>query len=610
MPAPVNDLVSNATVITSIPFSVTGFDNTDATESIDDPIPVVAGAAVFKTVWYKYTPASDVSVKFIMTDFPDVGFWIGTGTIGSLVEFVSWDDHLPVSLIGGTTYYIMLFSYTNAGFTFDFSFDTTTEPTNQLLPLAQDLGTTLPVNLTPSMTDVDVWVPNRYLWYKYTGQVGDTVIGFFAFGDLIGFDPTTFLYTNTGADWLSPDPWTGVSTQVFGTNVPVQFPVVPGTTYYIRVGKSSAGALTNTITINAQRAPGSTVPAGSIFINDDTPDLPAGLFSASTGAALGFVYPFPSGEGGDTLASGVIAVTDDVNAKIKVYSSNFVLLSTLDWSLVNSSARIRTSFGQNKFYVGVAGSGAVHAQIKTVDAAGAFGPTTWTLPAAGLTAHAVKEDGSVLYYTGNGGSSNSQIARWDLVNDIAMSDLVAALVNYVIYDILVLSDDSLVVLYMHGGTKDIIIKNFSSAGTLLHTYSLGTAWIGTPTPHLTYALDSPNSFWFWGHLTGGSFGMSRFQNIKVSDGSNIVTFDIPEYVQGAYSLAPTATPSARFGPAFSCPLMITRASYSPSAAASLSGIYFINPGKTDDTVYLDASVGTTEVRKIPDPFIKTGALGN
>jgi hypothetical protein len=112
---------------------------------------------------------------------------------------------------------------------------------------------------------------------------------------------------------------------------------------------------------------------------------------------------------------------------------------------------------------------------------------------------------------------------------------------------------------------------------------------------MAYALDNPNSFWIWEHLTGADDGLSKFSNIKCSDGSTITTFTIREFEDGAYNGIATATPDASFGPSFSCPFFIL-----PVAAPTTGTITVIKV--TDPTGSLQSFDFTTTGGLSPSTF--------
>jgi hypothetical protein len=121
VPAP-NDDIANATEIT-IPFRpapVSPFEATPISGDplIDPPSNICNLAPGLETVWYKYTPATNVLVH--MDSFGsnyDTYIVLWTGAIGNLTELACNDDAtylssfqstLDYQMVGGTTYYILV----------------------------------------------------------------------------------------------------------------------------------------------------------------------------------------------------------------------------------------------------------------------------------------------------------------------------------------------------------------------------------------------------------------------------------------------------------------------------------------------------------------------
>ena len=118
-PVPVdNDLIQNAVVINSLPYSrnqsIAG-----ATTTANDP--AVCGSTRYATVWYRYTSPSAQTVR-VTTAGSNYDTLVGiyTGTAGSLTQVACNDDvayptdvtsDVSFSATAGTAYYIMVASY-------------------------------------------------------------------------------------------------------------------------------------------------------------------------------------------------------------------------------------------------------------------------------------------------------------------------------------------------------------------------------------------------------------------------------------------------------------------------------------------------------------------
>jgi hypothetical protein len=111
---PANDLITSPTVIPALPFSDGPVDTTTATTAPDDPDCVGNGP----TVWYRFTPSSDVQVSLDTRDSSyDTTLSAYTGSPGNLVQIACNDDFFGLqskinfAATGGTTYYVMVGAY-------------------------------------------------------------------------------------------------------------------------------------------------------------------------------------------------------------------------------------------------------------------------------------------------------------------------------------------------------------------------------------------------------------------------------------------------------------------------------------------------------------------
>ena len=424
------------------------------------------------------------------------------------------------------------------------------------IPTNQTAATALPMSLDYSLTlpDVDLATPlnNCDVWWSYTAQAGDNVIGFFAYdvGAVASYTPVTTV-------WTGP---TSSLTQYLGigaTNVPVQLPVTPGTTYYFRVRNSSgvAPAAGTSVAVSALRGPAVTSPVGSILINDDTNEFPGAIISQTTGQPLAFIQGMAAGEAGDVLPTGEVLLEHVVDVDLKLYAPDLTLQAVVPY-VWTGSPRIR-AHQSGKWYVGMAGAGfGPNANVTTVLADGSFGPTTWDLGGVGLVGLAANAAETILYYAGIGGSTNVPIKRWDLVNDVGLSDLVAGIATYTNGDIIVLADDTIIAIYYVSPGTACQVLHYSAAGATLHTYTFGAIGGNTYPPRLATALDDPASFWIY-FQDPTNDQIAYVQNVRISDGVILSSLTPSLYSAGTYLGVPTASPD-RFGVSPSCPFMILR----------------------------------------------------
>jgi len=409
----------------------------------------------------------------------------------------------------------------------------------------------LPYLAAQDVTDYETGI-NHTVWYKYTAQAADLLVGMWGYGYFTygQYRPELRVYTVPIA---TPVPYLSIS----AVEKPVQFPVVVGTTYYFEFSPTGADVIPAFLSIEGERTVNLPLLRGSILVNDDTQGFPLIVLSSADGdnynvrSAIDFV---PAGEAGDVLPSGVSLWSDAWNSNLQMYDASFNLITTIA-SDIGFTISIRGNRGNNLFYV-ARFAGSWHWTVTAYDETGAV-VDTWDLllTGQGLDGLAASNDGTILYFSQM--DALTPIRRWDLVNNIALSDLAATAAGGNT-DILVLDDDSIVVANFNYGTGNFTVRRYDPSGTLLNTYNFGDVDFpaGTP-PRLAYAADfSPRSFWVWFHLTIGDSQISRFQHVLVSDGSILASVDSAEYEGGIYEGTATPNPDARFGNSFSCPFVV------------------------------------------------------
>lgn len=431
-------------------------------------------------------------------------------------------------------------------------------PTNINAATAVELGP-LPNSISQR---VDFSGTTYTVWYKYTATFTG-VVGIWAFGDFVVYQPTNEILESDGVtDYLGG---------FFALNVPTQMPVVNGQVYYFEIEPNSGNPSPANLTISGRAAPTLSSASGDILINDDTDFFPAAILSPTDGTVRKFLPGFPAGEAGDVFSNGSRMLFVDSNtAQYALFDQNFNLLTEV--GSAPSGAIISTN-KTSTFYIGNPGIGG-QASVTTLSGSGVPGLTTFTFASAGLTGMAPSPDETILYYTGQNAEANAAVKRWDLVHNTGLTDLVAGLGSgYGTTDIIALTDATILVLY-YGTTTRII--HYNASGSILNTYDFSTINVGT-RPRICRGIDDPNSFWLFAHLVTG---IDRFINVKVSDGSTIVTFDEPEYESGVYQPAATASPLAFFGHSASCPIMIIPAGVTNTGSISVVKLAVSSPDPT------------------------------
>lgn len=409
-------------------------------------------------------------------------------------------------------------------------------------------------------------------WYKYTGTSAFPSLGVFGFGHLTDYEADLEVF--------SPDAVT--SYNIFGLNVPVQFAVSNGVDYFLKFAGGGLFATAN-LTLSVIAGPNSTAPIEAILVNDDQDGYPLIVLSSTVDyEVLKLVSPFVSGEQGDGLPTQTrYLFSNDNDDSFNLYESDLTFLQTIA-SFGTGSPIIRTCLGANKFYGGHASTG----EVRSIARDGTLGAIHNTGNVIGGIA--ASNDETILYNAR--GTANQAIRRWDLVNDIALSDLAAGIANYAPLDILVPEDDSIIVGYTRAGIEHSI-RRYNAAGTLLNTYTFSaTNELGV---RLAYSKDDPTAFWAWFRNT--TTNLMTFKKIRISDGTILVTRIHARFEAGASEETPTATPTALFGASFCCPFVIVSSSVVPG------GLFVVVTDRRSDTN------GTEDTAIIA--FFKTGYIG-
>jgi hypothetical protein len=314
------------------------------------------------------------------------------------------------------------------------------------------------------------------------------------------------------------------------------------------------------------------VPSGSIFTNDDIFDVTGavGSTAGSDYAVLQFFVlpPTASENGGDILANGRFLIVNDDNSTFQLFDGQMALLATVAGLTSSTTSIVRTCLTPQVFY---AAKTPLNGHISRVDGNGAV-TASWVLPGTSLTCLGASNDETIIYVGGNGGSVNTAIKQFNPATSLFGADLAPGLANYTTVDLLVMGDGNVVVIYTYtNSTQPTIIKRYSAAGATLNTYTIGIPTGDRTEVSLFHALDDPTSFWTRVHDMVAD-ATCTFYNIRASDGTILTTITQATYTDGALEIAvPTATPSARFGLAGSCPSFILREAIGPPTPPAPNG---------------------------------------
>lgn len=295
-----------------------------------------------------------------------------------------------------------------------------------------------------------------------------------------------------------------------------------------------------------------TIPAGSLFMQGQDTGFPLStddvsrVYSSVDGSTL---MDIPSSDFDRSDGASPKVLSNGINAvglygadphTVVIRDSALSIIASVDIaSILNANAGNYNfqAIGDNwvdRFYVGGPGGGATPAKFGTVSSAGVIGGMSWQLPVAGLVRLAPNKAETIAYHQGQSSSRNTEIKRWDLVNNVALSDLAARVwtdtsdftIGMGVTGILVLEDDTILVGYFrrsvsNPATDSFFVRRYSTAGATLNTYTISTADI-TQAFTMAKSADNLTSFWIMRGQDGTSTSM---REIRISDGA--ILNDLP-----------------------------------------------------------------------------------
>jgi hypothetical protein len=397
------------------------------------------------------------------------------------------------------------------------------------------IGTAIVITALPYEVTTDPENNFNELWYAYDATEDDEP----CIGAMPKANGTYFPQVSV---WLGP-PGSEVEHPAgfgfYANRRTIMVPVEGGTRYYFRIepGGGSSYSAGQTFTLRVYQAPSESWVIGDIFVPDDTEGFPAIILDPDDGTVKRFV-DIPHGERGDVLPSGYVLTDDGSSTGLELYDPQLEFVT----AVAISGASVRTN-GVDKFYTK---SGAV---LRTVDITGAIGGTTWTLAVSTGSGFAPDRTDGIVYYAASG--ITQPIRRWDLVNDVALSNLAAGVTNYFVgEDMFVLADGTILVRYQKtSGGVDHFIRRYNPDGSTAQDYAFGTTVIN----RMAWAIED-DEIWVW--IQSSLVG--TFKRMSLVDGTFLSTFTQYDFVGGVSEEAPTAFPQ-RFGHSFSCPFLILRA---------------------------------------------------
>lgn len=449
-------------------------------------------------------------------------------------------------------------------------------PTNISFATATDL-TTLPQTITQQADDAGT----TYTLYFHVPAnlitAAITELGVFGFGDLVTYQPTTRVYQ--GPVGTPVQIVRATADQPAALNIPLQVPVVVGTDYFITVTPNAGNPTPAMLTLLVQAAPNASMQAGDIVIPDDTAGsvgdssgFPVVILDPSADHAIRrFINPFSASEQGDVVhdTNSVLMQRDPITPfdvfRLTLYDSAYAVKMYIPYTpaIGNQPPVIRANQTTQTFWVGYFNDPDLYAfSVTPAGIASAVENLGNTF--TGISSIAANPDETILYWVER---NDSLIKRWDLVNGVMLTDLIARDATHRVVDILVLANGELVIGYWKSTvTRDFNVKHYSAAGVLLHTYSFGSDVNTGSSPRLAHSLDNLTSFWAYlapdsGFATTGR--LIHIYQVQISDGSFLTNRTYMQYRRGVLSGAATATPTAYFGASNSCPFWIAGTSTPP-----------------------------------------------
>ncbi len=455
------------------------------------------------------------------------------------------------------------------------------------------------------------------LWYKYVALSTELEMGVFGFGDLVTYLPKLHVETGSVGSLV-----TYLSLGGVGPNDPVQIPIVASTIYYFRFQTNSGNPSPAVLILSLVAAPTSTIPTGTLIINDDTQGFPAVFIDKDSGRVINFAVPFPAGEGGAQLPDGESLFEDFGDGDMVAFNNKY-------------DRGTATAFANGFVFVGAqdtldnfwAGNSANPTIVRVISKTGVFGATHTLTGFNSLGGISANNDGTIIYVGAN--SATAPVKRWDTVGNAFLSDLAVGVAGAGIFDILYLAAaDEILVNFSDNIPSLFQVKRYNPAGTLLETYNLvggSDVYPAGTRPRISLSDTPATHFWSMQHETG----VSRWKKVTIAGGAIATNISITEYEAGLYQGTAAAIPTARFGNSFSCPLVVHRGPpitttntgsggtpsvLVPAAQSTTGGLYQVVPTvkgvskKLNDTLWVSFPSTTQDVKK-PNPTGQTGLIG-
>lgn len=309
------------------------------------------------------------------------------------------------------------------------------------------------------------------------------------------------------------------------------------------------------------------IPGADINIGPSEGDEVATVIDADTGEVVGTMPALPPAEYGDNVASGVFALMKQTAAggdatHVNVYNPDATLIASValptppatSWAFSPMRSNGVDWFYFYQLYAG--GGGDESPRLRRISTAGVLDDTVWVLPEAlhGIVM-AVSRDDAIAYVGYPTGSYYATgLARWDLVNDVQLADLIPqGTYNRIGRDIVVTEDGDIIGPVKTSLLAEFVLMRWNSAGVLQQTYTLFPDADLLDIPELALDHSDPSVVWLRTYPYEAP-DRTRFTRIDLATGDFLTDFTIRLTEDDGDNVIPLSCPFIVFPAATGCEL--------------------------------------------------------